>query len=71
MSFDTSLQGILRACVLAKRFIEKMRLAEILHQSCLVFTSQETPKGIERLTGEKLPIRAIAYCGCSTSSESH
>ncbi len=39
------------------------RVAETFHQSCLVLTSQETPKEIRRLLREKLPVRALQVKG--------
>ncbi|MFN6488238.1 MULTISPECIES: NACHT domain-containing protein [unclassified Nostoc] len=39
------------------------RVAQTLHQSCLVLTSQETPKEIRPLIGEKLPVRALQVKG--------
>ena len=39
------------------------RLAETCHQSCLVLTSQETPKEIKQIIGEKLPVRALQLKG--------
>lgn len=39
------------------------RVAETCHQSCLVLTSQETPKEIRQFIGEKLPVRALQIKG--------
>ncbi|MEH2083299.1 MAG: hypothetical protein V7K89_25990 [Nostoc sp.] len=39
------------------------RVAQTLHQSCLVLTSQETPRVIRRLLGENLPVRALQLKG--------
>lgn len=39
------------------------RVAETFHQSCLVLTTQETPRKIRHLTGEKLPVRTLQLKG--------
>ncbi|MEH2329372.1 NB-ARC domain-containing protein [Nostoc sp.] len=39
------------------------RVAQTLHQSCLVLTSQETPRVVRRLLGENLPVRALQLKG--------
>ncbi|MEH2259525.1 NACHT domain-containing protein [Nostoc sp.] len=39
------------------------RVAQTLHQSCLVLTSQEMPKDIRRFLGENLPVRALQIKG--------
>jgi hypothetical protein len=39
------------------------RLAETVHQTCLVLTSQETPKQMRPLIGEKLPVRSLQIKG--------
>ncbi|WP_251956475.1 NB-ARC domain-containing protein [Nostoc commune] len=39
------------------------RVSETLHQSCLVLTSNETPKEIRRMIGENLPVRVLQLKG--------
>ena len=38
-------------------------LGETPHQSCVLLTSREKPKGIRRLEGEKLPVRVLKLKG--------
>lgn len=39
------------------------RVGETLHQSCLVLTSREKPKGLVSLEGNKLPVRSLHLSG--------
>ena len=41
-------------------------IGETPHQSCILITSQEKPKGIERLVGEKSPVRIMKLKGLQT-----
>ncbi len=38
-------------------------IAETLHQSCLVLTSREKPKGLSQFEGELLPVRSLQLTG--------
>lgn len=39
------------------------RLAELPHQSCLLITSRESPKGLMAIEGETAPVRALRLSG--------
>lgn len=46
------------------RFLSK--LGDTSHQSCILITSQEKPKGIERLEGHRSPVRIMKLKGLQT-----
>ncbi len=74
-NFETILQGYTRQqgsynCCAGqyrqdyKGYGQLLRLvSQTPHQSCLLLTSREKPKGIERLEGERLPVRVMKLEG--------